>query len=345
MKTLGRNRFENVKEYFDSFTVDEKEEVVQQIEKEIIDEVFVQYFPEVSKDAISTLVEKYKARFMFKARRLKLHSAKKSIVETETHHIAFNIKRMEELVQSSKNAENVTNNRPEMDEEEIIQAHVVYLIKDDTTIHVTNDDIFANVTTPDIEPHKVTNLQESPEKEMKENTEKEIIKVISSKPAKQKQIDEDDDDSLNILGTIDVDNMSTSKMMNIANVMQSRAHKKRRKEQKVEAETNQTAVDILSNNVNKEEDTQNVGEQEILDSVVDEPTKDNGKPTEVEDGAPSGDTSAQVASKKVKSRPVEGEKKEEVKQDEPDKDKGKGMETLVLVAIDTAKTQSLRIFP
>lgn len=41
-------------------------------------------------------------------------------------------------------------------------------------------------------------------------------------------------------------NLSTSEMMKIASVMQSRVHKKRLKEKKVEAETIQTMIDILS---------------------------------------------------------------------------------------------------
>lgn len=84
-----------------------------------------------------------------------------------------------------------------------------------------------------------------------------------------------------------------------------------------------------------------------MDSVANEPTKDNDKPTEEEDGVPSGDIGAQEAPKEDKYGPVEAEKKEEVKQDESnkDKDKSKDMETLILVAIDIATNQSLGIFP
>lgn len=81
---------------------------------------------------------------------------------------------------------------------------------------------------------------------MEKNTEKAIIKVVSFEPAKQKQLDEDDDDSLSISGPIDMNNLSVSEMMKIANVMQFRVHKKRLKEQRAKAEIIQTTVDILS---------------------------------------------------------------------------------------------------
>lgn len=73
------------------------------------------------------------------------------------------------------------------------------------------------------------------------------------------------------------------------------------------------------------------------------------KQVEVIDGAPSGDTSAQEAPIEDEFGPVEAKKKDEEKQVELDKDKyknkGKSLESPVLVAIDTAKTQSLGIFP
>ncbi|XP_057864250.1 uncharacterized protein LOC131072193 [Cryptomeria japonica] len=69
----------------------------------------------------------------------------------------------------------------------------------------------------------------------------------------------------------------------------------------------------LVNDVNKEEDTQDVAEQQILDSVEVKPVKENDKSVEEEDGAPSGDTGAQEAPKEDKTRQVEAEKKEEEK--------------------------------
>lgn len=205
MKTLGRNRFDNVKEYFDSFTEDEKEQVIQQVithlchysrfphdlekvisislynilldkwedsiklEKEIIDEIFVQYFPNLSTDGISALVDQYKAHFSFKARRLKLLNGKRAIVETETHQIACGIKKMEELIHSSKNKdkEEIVDdvNRPEMDEEDIIQPDEVYPLKkkDDSIILVDDDvqntvDLSGDNVAPDMEPPAITNV-------------------------------------------------------------------------------------------------------------------------------------------------------------------------------------------
>lgn len=204
---------------------------------------------------------------------------------------------MEELIQSSKNEEDVVI-RPKMDEEEIVQADEVYPIKDETIIHVVDEvqdtvDLSGDNIAQDMEPPEITNLQvklveqpttqlkvvnpsepeqlekpQSPsifqetqkesmeivvtqtsEKEIEKNQQKAIIKVTSSettKPLVTSQTNEDDDDSLDVLGPINVDNMSTSEMMNIASVMQSIAHKKRLKEQRVEAETIQNAVDILS---------------------------------------------------------------------------------------------------
>lgn len=46
---------------------------------------------------------------------------------------------------------------------------------------------------------------------------------------KEKTIANDDDDSISIIGPIDVDNKSASELMEIATVMQSRAQKKRLK--------------------------------------------------------------------------------------------------------------------
>lgn len=48
----------------------------------------------------------------------------------ESHHIAYKIKWMEELIQSSMNKDNVIDDvtLSEMDEEEIIQPDEVYLL-------------------------------------------------------------------------------------------------------------------------------------------------------------------------------------------------------------------------
>lgn len=138
MKSLGRNKFDNVKEHYDSFTKDEQKQVIQQgitylghynrfphdlkkdiliplyntlldkweeaiqLEKKIIDEIFVQYFPNLSSDGISALTEEYKAYFDFKMRILKLLDGKRVVIESETHQLACVIKQREEVVQSSK---------------------------------------------------------------------------------------------------------------------------------------------------------------------------------------------------------------------------------------------------
>lgn len=111
---------------------------------------------------------------------------------------------------------------------------------------------------PQIPPVSQATQKESDEKvdtqiseqETENEQEKEKInKVTSAEPVKSlviQQTDEDDDDSLGISGPIIVDNTSASEIMNIATVMQSRAHKKRLKEQRMEAETIQNVVDILT---------------------------------------------------------------------------------------------------
>lgn len=79
----------------------------------------------------------------------------------------------------------------------------------------------------------------------------------------------------------------------------------------------------LVNDVNKEEDTQDVAEKQILDSVEVILVKENDKSAETEVGAPSGDTGAKEAPKEDKTKQVEDEKKEEEKQEESNKGKGK----------------------
>lgn len=203
MKTLGRNRFDNVKVYFDSFTKDEQKQVIQQVitylvhynrfphdlemdisislyntlldqweeaiylEKKIIDEIFVQYFPNLSSDGISALVEQYKVYFDFKMRRLKLLNAKRVVIESETHQLSCVIKKREELVHSS-NKDNTTDDVPllEMDEQEIVQPDIVYPIKkkDDFIILVDEDvhnivDLSRDNTAPDMEPPTIIEAQ------------------------------------------------------------------------------------------------------------------------------------------------------------------------------------------
>lgn len=67
----------------------------------------------------------------------------------------------------------------------------------------------------------------------------------------------DDDDSIIITFPIDIDELSASELMEIAIVMQSQAQKKRLKQQRKEAETIQTVVDILSSLL-PETDTSNL---------------------------------------------------------------------------------------
>lgn len=58
----------------------------------------------------------------------------------------------------------------------------------------------------------------------------------------------------------------------------------------------------MVNDVNKEEDTQDVAEKQILDFVEVKPVKEDDKSAEVEDGALSGETSAQEEPKEKKTR-------------------------------------------
>lgn len=95
-------------------------------------------------------------------------------------------------------------------------------------------------------PVTKTTLEDQLDKE-KEKIEKTTKKKDEKEKAKVKQqTDDDDDDSINIQGPIDVDKLSAYELMEIASVMQSRAQKKRLKEQRKEAETIQTVVEILS---------------------------------------------------------------------------------------------------
>lgn len=64
---------------------------------------------------------------------------------------------------------------------------------------------------------------------------------------------------------------------------------------------------------NKEEDTQDVAEQQILYSIEVEPAKENDKSIEANEGEPSGDTGAHETPKEGKSEQVKVEKKVEEK--------------------------------
>lgn len=98
---------------------------------------------------------------------MKLISGKVQPVEIETHQIARNIQHMEDLIRSSKD-EKDTVDRPKMDEEEIVQADVVYPIKKDDTIvqqvilvDEIEDaiDLSGDITAPDMQQPKITELQ------------------------------------------------------------------------------------------------------------------------------------------------------------------------------------------
>ncbi|XP_059077885.1 uncharacterized protein LOC131876484 [Cryptomeria japonica] len=83
--------------------------------------------------------------------------------------------------------------------------------------------------------------KDKPEKKTEENKDKE------KKMEKQKKttVEGDDDDSISIKGPIDMDNLSDYELMEISTAMQSKAQKKRFKENKREVETIQTVVQIL----------------------------------------------------------------------------------------------------
>lgn len=108
------------------------EEAVEK-EKEIIDDIFIQYFPYLSKDELNVLLDHYKTQFYFKSRRLRIIGEKMQSVEVETHQIERNIQTMYKQSQWTKKQD--TMEKLEMDEKGIVQANIVYPIKkkDDTT--------------------------------------------------------------------------------------------------------------------------------------------------------------------------------------------------------------------
>ncbi|XP_059070516.1 uncharacterized protein LOC131860160 [Cryptomeria japonica] len=98
------------------------------------------------------------------------------------------------------------------------------------------------------------------------------------------------------------------------------------------------------NDVNKEEDTHNVVEKQILDSVEVELVKENDKSVEIEVGAPSDDNGAHEALKGDKSGQVEAKKKEEEKLEESDKGKGKmslAERMIIVVSLQVQASQEL----
>ncbi|XP_059068738.1 uncharacterized protein LOC131859188 [Cryptomeria japonica] len=82
------------------------------------------------------------------------------------------------------------------------------------------------------------------DKTEKNKSEKE--KTEKKETEEKKIIDDDDDDSISIKAPIDMDNPSSSQLMEIATIIQSRDQKKRMEEKQREVETIRAAVDILS---------------------------------------------------------------------------------------------------
>lgn len=85
---------------------------------------------------------------------------------------------------------------------------------------------------------------------MKEAQEKKIEYIepkVTPTPltSKRKVVDDEDDDALSIQEPINMDILSSTKLMEIANAMQSQDKKKMKKQQK-EAATIKNAIEILS---------------------------------------------------------------------------------------------------
>lgn len=90
-----------------------------------------------------------------------------------------------------------------------------------------------------------TENKEGTKENKAENTEP-IVTPLSLDFKKKVVDEEDDDDALSIQGPLDMDKLSSTKLMEIATAMQSQAKKKSMKEQQKEAETIRSVVDILS---------------------------------------------------------------------------------------------------
>lgn len=98
------------KDIFDSLysILENKWKLILEKDQEIIDKVFVQYFPELSHEELLALLAKYKGQFHSKTRRLKLLDGKTQLVEDDTHHIAQDIQRMNSLLKGYENKPNQT---------------------------------------------------------------------------------------------------------------------------------------------------------------------------------------------------------------------------------------------
>ncbi|XP_057830667.2 uncharacterized protein LOC131041558 [Cryptomeria japonica] len=101
------------------------------------------------------------------------------------------------------------------------------------------------------EKEKIEEMIQDRPKEKKEEEEKETKKFKPkvtplSFNSKKKIDDDEDDDALSIQGPLNMDMLSSTKLMEIATAMKSRAKKKRMKEQQKEAETIKHLVEILS---------------------------------------------------------------------------------------------------
>lgn len=88
--------------------------------------------------------------------------------------------------------------------------------------------------------------QEKKEQEKEKTRDKKTTSKATHGSKKKIIVVDDDDDFVRIKGPIEMENLSSSQLMEIAQGMQSRAHKKRMKEQQREAKTIRTIVDILS---------------------------------------------------------------------------------------------------
>lgn len=158
LKILRRKWFDNVKEHFDSFDEGQKQEVVQEVinclcqnnrlpqdiqkniseslylilenkwrliidqDQEILDRIFVQYFPELSHEELLEMLAKYKWQFHSKTKRLRLLDGKIQTVVNDTHRIAQDIQKMNEQLKGYHNKpyETKIGVPLELDNEEVI---------------------------------------------------------------------------------------------------------------------------------------------------------------------------------------------------------------------------------
>ncbi|XP_059064624.1 uncharacterized protein LOC131856734 [Cryptomeria japonica] len=113
-------------------------------------------------------------------------------------------------------------------------------VLDGVQVNIGKHDIDMEIEEEKTEKEEKTDKKDEEEKKIEE---KETLFQISNKKI---IIDDDDDDLVSINGPIDMDNLSSSQLMKIAQAMQSRAQKKRLKEQQKEAKTMRTTIEILS---------------------------------------------------------------------------------------------------